>query len=435
MALAMFSHPNLSVNENSQMKLLTRYSLVSIALMIAIFIASAAVLYRFTEIILTREMVADLNGVKTKLENYVNEFHKFPEGFPLDEEELFYMVTDKPFPEQSQLTTMYSQREKKMHNFMKIDFPIMLDHVWYKVTIAKPLEGMHHLSDALITISILTIFIIIFLEIILNNYLLKRLWRPFYKAIEIMRGFRLGESNSLDFPKTSISEFSFMNSSLQFATNKARQDYFVLKEFTENASHEMQTPLSIIRSKLDMIIQEKEFSQKQSELIREAYRSVKKLTTLNRSLLLLAKIENQQFDNKIALDLKNKVEEKIEQFRELWQHNEIAVVSKLENSKALHIDPELLDILLNNLFSNASNHNIPHGYIGITLKPDQFIICNTGDPEPLNEQRLFTRFYKTSINSNQNGLGLSIIKQISKVSGLSIHYSFMDHKHSFTLGW
>jgi len=418
------------------MKLLTRYSLVTLIVMLGIFIASSAVLYRFTQIILIKEMDADLKGVKERVLTFVEKNHSFPTGYPLDEEKIFFTPSgNQPIGESSAVTTMFSQRENKMHNFMRLDFPLMVQNQWYKVTIAKPLEGMHHLSNALITISIGTIFIIIFIEMTLNGYLLRRLWRPFYKSLEIMREFRLGGSATLAFPATSISEFSFMNDSLQLATSKARQDYLVLKEFTENASHEMQTPLSIIRSKLDILIQEKELSENQSQLASEAYKSIKRLTTLNRSLLLLAKIDNHQYDNRQPLRLNEKVKEKIEQFRELWHNHEIAVVSHLEASNPLTIDPELLDILLNNLFSNAINHNIPHGYIGISLTPNQLKISNTGDAQPLDEQRLFTRFYKASINSNRNGLGLSIMKQIALASGLLIRYNFEDHKHAFTIAW
>jgi signal transduction histidine kinase len=264
---------------------------------------------------------------------------------------------------------------------------------------------------------------------------LKRMWRSFYKSMEIMRGFRLGGSSDLNFPETSINEFEFMNKSLQMATTKAKQDYLLLKEFTENASHEMQTPLSIIRSKLDVLIQERDLSRKQSELVTDAYRSIRRLTNLNRSLLLLAKIENRQFDNKQLVNVTEKVQEKVNQFKELWGSHEIAFVSRIQEDITLTLDPELLEILLNNLFSNASNHNIAHGYIGIILSAGRFSISNTGDPSALDSQKLFTRFYKTSLTSNQNGLGLSIIKQITRVSGLGVHYEFRDQKHTFSITW
>lgn len=245
-----------------------------------------------------------------------------------------------------------------------------------------------------------------------------------------MRDFNLVKTRMLDFPKTSTNEFSFMNKSLLFVADKAKQDYLLLKEFTENVSHEIQTPLSIVRSKLDLMIQEESLSQKQSELAKEAYASIKKLSRLNQSLLILAKIENQQFTNKEKMNLKEKAEEKIEQFRELWQSNQITIASEL-NESFCFINPELLDILLNNLFSNASNHNIPNGFIKINLAKNKLTVSNSGSPIPLDKNKLFTRFYKPSINSNNNGLGLSIIKQIAMASGINISYDCDGNTHSF----
>ncbi len=220
-----------------------------------------------------------------------------------------------------------------------------------------------------------------------------------------------------------------MNESLQLATGKARQDYLLLKEFTENASHEIQTPLSIIRSKLDIMIQDEALSQKQSELAKEAYSSIKKLSRLNQSLLLLAKIDNQQFGDKEEIDLSKKVKEKIDDFRELWCSHNLPCTSEIQESSC-SMNPELLDILLNNLFSNAGNHNVPNGFIRITLEKNKLTVCNSG-AGPLDEKKLFTRFYKTSVNSSHNGLGLSIIKQITKISGINIAYCYHDNAHSF----
>ena len=417
------------------MKLLTRFSLVNLIVMVAIFLASSLIIYKFTQVILIREMDADLKGVEEKVETYVKQYNRMPTGFPLDEEMISFANTGpQKVNRHSELTQMFSRREDKMHNFIRLDFSLWFNNSWYKVTIAKPLEGMHHLSKALITISVLTILIIIIISVVLNSILLRRLWRPFYKSMDIMRSFKLGSTDLPAFPKTSINEFSFMNDSLAIAIDKARQDYLTLKEFTENASHEIQTPLSIIRAKLDMLIQEKDLSKNQSELVREAYTSIKKLSRLNQSLLLLAKIENQQFDNKQIMNLQEKVEEKIDQFRELWQNKDITIRSSLAESY-LKISPELLDILLNNLFSNASNHNEPLGEIAIALKQNELTISNSGSNGALDEKKLFTRFYKSSVNSNHNGLGLSIIKQISKVSAINTYYQYSDNRHTFIVCW
>src|SRR5664279_2422002 len=118
-----------------KMKLLTKYSLVNVIVMVAIFIASSFLLYKFTQVILIREMNADLRGVQNKIGEYVNRYNDFPKGFPLDEEELSFVSTGNKKPNRSiELTQMFSRRENKMHNFMKLDFPLWFHNQWYKVT-------------------------------------------------------------------------------------------------------------------------------------------------------------------------------------------------------------------------------------------------------------------------------------------------------------
>ena len=417
------------------MKLLTQYSWINLLVMIMIFMLSCAVLYQLTHYILIREMDADLSGIEKKVSSYAARYQALPAGYPLDEEKISFEPTGSLQAARSlALVQLFSEREGKMHNFRQLVFPLQVSGEWYRVRVAKPVEGMHHLSRALIAVSVVTILVTILISLWLHRLLLRKLWKPFYASLGIMRSFQLGRTNDLHFPATNIAEFSFMNESLLMATRKAEQDYLLLKEFTENASHEIQTPLSVIRSKLDMLIQDKELSEKQSELAKAAYAAIKRLSRLNQSLLLLAKIENQQFNNSRRISLPEKITEKIQQFHELWLSRDITVTTRLQESY-LCINPELLDILLNNLFSNASNHNIPSGLISIELSPNSLKVANTGSRHALDGQRLFSRFYKESVNSNHNGLGLSIIKQISKVSSMQASYQFIGNQHAFLISW
>ena len=417
------------------MKLLNKFSLINLLLMIFIFIVSSIIIYNLTQVILLREIDNDLAGIEEKINNYVSKNQMFPIGNPLDEERLIFQKTGIIKPNRNvTLIKLYSAREKKMHNFREIAFPLNFNKQWYRVTIAKPLEGVHHLSQALLIVSLITILATILISLFLNRLYLRRLWKPFYESISIMRNFKIGSSESLIFPRTTIEEFSFMNESLSIASEKAKQDFLLLKEFTENASHEMQTPLSIIRSKLDVLIQDKNLSEKQSELVESSYASIKKLSRLNQSLLLLTKIENQQFDLKNQIDLKSKITQKINQFSELW--DSYLIKSHIElNESYINMSPELLDILLNNLFSNAINHNITPGFIQIELNKRSFIIQNKGSNDKLDDTRLFSRFYKATINSKSNGLGLSIVNQICKVSKIDLSYKFQSDLHSFSLSW
>jgi signal transduction histidine kinase len=400
-----------------------------------IFILSGVIINQLSQVILIREMDADLQGIELKIKAYTHQTNTLPTGNPLDEERLSVVPTgETAVAPASSLIQLYSDREKKMHNFRQRVFPLQFSGQWYKVIIAKPIEGMHHLSRALLTISLTTILVMILITILLNNVVLRKLWKPFYASLESLRHFKLGKTNALQFPQTSVAEFSFLNETLRTAIEKAEQDYLVLKEFTENASHEMQTPLSIIRSKLDVLIQHTNLSEQHGDVLAEVYAAIKKLSMLNRSLLLLAKIENQQYNDVQLIDLKQAVTEKITQLRELCQSYQVELTANLEEA-TIHMNTVLLDILLNNLFSNAINHNSTPGAIHITLNKKQLSISNMSTGEALDEKRLFSRFYKASINSNSNGLGLSIIKQITKVSGVDIEYSYLNPVHSFILKW
>jgi signal transduction histidine kinase len=249
-----------------------------------------------------------------------------------------------------------------------------------------------------------------------------------------MRGFKLGKVKEVELPHTTIEEFAFLGGNLKETIQKAEEEYQSLKEFTENASHELQTPLAIIRSKLDLYIQRDDLSEAQSEELKEIYFAVKRLSRLSSSLLLLTKIENQQFDQVSAINLRQKIEEKVQQFQELWKNNELRLYYQLEDT-TINANGDLIDILLNNLLSNASRHNLKGGIIEIHLKADQLTVSNTGSLKALDSKRIFRRFYKEKAHGEHNGLGLSIIKQICEQSHISIVYFYKDGKHGFQLEW
>ena len=301
-------------------------------------------------------------------------------------------------------------------------------------TVAKSLEGTDDLANSILFISLATILLIMGTSLIINRVLLKRLWKPFYSSLDILKNFRVDKKQSLDFPSTQIDEFTFMNHTIQKTTNQAQQEYSLLKEFTENASHEMQTPLAIIRSKLDLLIQDENLSEGQSKTMQSAYSAIEKLSRLNQSLLLLAKIENNQFAETTNINLKQKLEEKLDAFHELWQNQGISVSSSLADA-TVSLNNELTDILLNNLLSNATRHNFSNGCIKIVLKEKTLEISNSSKEKELNSQQMFLRFFSQDKKSRYNGLGLSIIKQICDVSGFSIRYLFTGNEHRFILSW
>ena len=165
------------------MKLLNKFSLINLLLMIFIFIVSSIIIYNLTQVILLREIDNDLAGIEEKINNYVSKNQMFPIGNPLDEERLIFQKTGIIKPNRNvTLIKLYSAREKKMHNFREIAFPLNFNKQWYRVTIAKPLEGVHHLSQALLIVSLITILATILISLFLNRLYLRRLWKPFYES-------------------------------------------------------------------------------------------------------------------------------------------------------------------------------------------------------------------------------------------------------------
>ena len=239
----------------------------------------------------------------------------------------------------------------------------------------------------------------------------------------------------LFFPPADTDEFHLLNETLNGVVEKAQKDYFILKEFTENASHEMQTPLAILRSKFDLLIQSDDLTEAQSQTLQGSYDAIQSMKKLNQSLLLLAKIENQQFSGIVTIDIVQAIANKQKQFAEQWKSNGIKVDVKAQPD-TIAGDPELIDILLNNLLSNATRHNIKDGFICISVANHTLRIDNSGEAKPLDAGKIFNRFYKTSNSGGQHGLGLSIVKQICEVSAYQCTYHFAPANiHSFTITW
>jgi signal transduction histidine kinase len=417
------------------MKLLDRYNRFNLPVMIGVFIISGLLSYFFIRQALQNELDWGLERVYARIQDYINKHNRLPEVNSFDDMGIEFEKTGAPVNSAHFLTTKKNIPEQhKDHISRQLVSGVRINNVFYKITITSPLEGTRHMTRVILVITITTIFLIILVSVLFNRYVLSRLWKPFYESLRLVRRFKVDSPAPILFPETGTDEFAFMIDNLKIATVRGAEDYQLLKEFTENASHEIQTPLAIIRSKLDILIQDGKVTETHGETVKAAYRAVKKLSRLNYSLLLIAKIDNQHFDNKSALNLHSKLEEKLFEFRELWQGNNITVESDLAATE-ITANHELIDILLNNLLSNATKHNIRDGKINIELRPSCLSIINTGAPGALHSGRLFKRFYKEIPNSENNGLGLSIIKQICDASATTPSYRFSGNTHAFVLSW
>lgn len=416
------------------MKLFTRYNQISLPIILGIFFLSGIGSYLWIDHLFISDFDESLVEQAQKIALYTHKTGSFPRSGLTDDWLITYQPNNKVVSPHYQTNERYDPDDKDSSKYRNLYYTYNKDGQYYLITISKSLEELEGLSRYVAMIIMITVLAVIIVTILLNHFLLRKLWRPFYHTLNLLKEYKPGSRKTVPLSETGIEEFNFMNASIADMIHNTEKEYALLKEFTENASHEMQTPISIIRTKLDMIVQGENLSELQSLAMESAYQSVRRLSNLGQSLLLLSKIENNQFTDITLIDLEDKIKNKIIQLEEYWLEKQITVSFKSEASM-INTNPDLLDILLNNVLSNASRHNIKGGSINIYLKQHELAVGNTGNGEPIDPARIFTRFYKQRKHSMDNGLGLAIIKQICDHTGVKVSYQFTDQQHRFSFTW
>ncbi len=260
----------------------------------------------------------------------------------------------------------------------------------------------------------------------------KSLWKPFEQTLESIGTFRLEKSSVPDLPQSDVKEFATLNEALRRLMEKSVNSYQAQKEFTENASHELQTPLAIFQAKLELLLQQPELSESQAEIIQDLFQITSRLSRLNRNLLLLAKIDNDQFDNKETICLDAFMDKLLPSLETVSGR---LTIERRYSPGPLMVEANgvLLESMVSNLFINAVRHNRAGGKIIISIAGNALSIANTSDEPALPTEHIFNRFYRPAQGKGGNGLGLAIVKAIADYHGWNVAYDFHDGTHSFTV--
>jgi signal transduction histidine kinase len=289
------------------------------------------------------------------------------------------------------------------------------------------------LIQSIVKVQVILLLLLLAGLFIINRNLSKKVWMPFYTTLNKLKNYKVEKHEPLALSKSAITEFNDLNTSLQELTERTYQSYISQKEFTENASHEMQTPLAVFQSKLELLMQTMPLSEEQAELMSDLADSGQRMARLNKSLILLTKIENSQFADKENTSLKTFIEKFILLYQPQMNEKQITVESKITTDEILNANTSLLEVLISNLLGNAIRHNHVGGSIIIKLHAGELIIENTGRLTPLDETKIFERFQKDSIDSNSIGLGLEMVKKVCSINHYEVAYQFINNLHSFTV--
>ena len=293
-------------------------------------------------------------------------------------------------------------------------------------------------EDLMKSIAILFLVIISLLLVglfVITKRLSINLWKPFYETLNQIEKFEIDKSNHPKFTETNIEEFNRLNNSIEKLITKNTSIYHSQREFIENAAHELQTPLAVFQAKIDTLIQNADFTQEQYKMLSSLNDSVSRLNRLNKNLLLLSKMENDIYNEKQTINLKEAIEKHFDFFTEQAKAKNLIIKTEMNEAVAVKSNPVLAEILISNLFLNAIRHNVSDGQVLVTLSNHSLTFSNTGQSQTLVADKLFNRFSKSNPSEQGNGLGLAIIKKIADQNNWKISYSFANNFHSFSVAF
>jgi len=412
------------------MKLAQRYNRANLITSFIILTITGAIYYIAIHFILTGKLDKDLVIEEKEIEAYARKYGKLLSPGDFLHQKVTYqkLYRGQNVERNFFYSSFYNGQEKEFEPGRSLITSIDLHGKHYLVTISKSRAESEDLIQLIFMITLAVTILLLVTLMLINKFVLQRIWSPFYSTLAMMKAFNIAQKEQIKVQPTKIDEFNELNDSASAMADRVRKDYKELKSFTDNAAHEMMTPLAIINSKLDTLLQTGTFSVAQGAVIEDIYTAIGKLIKLNQSLLLIAKIENNLIADLQDIDMQQLLSYKASQFQELFEKDRLALKRELQPLK-VKMSRHLADILLNNLFANAIRHNHSGGNIEVILKAGALTISNTGISQELDNQ-LFERFSKSAA-SEGTGLGLAICKQICMLNGFTIDYQYLENRHHF----
>jgi signal transduction histidine kinase len=414
------------------MKLLDKYNRISLLTTIMVMIVTGVIYYFTISYILTDQVDKDLAVEENEIFDYVKLNHNLPQVFKSDDLKIqFKAIGNGTVVRKFMNTQFWDEKENDQETARGLQSWVRVNGVNYRINILESKVETEDLIRLIFFITLGIILLLIVVLVIINRLVLRNLWQPFYEMLRQIKLFNLTDQNSITRLNAGVEEFRDMNEEISAMSARVKQDYQELKIFVENAAHELMTPIAVMNSKLDSLIQTGSLNEQQGALIGDMYGTMSKLTRLNKVMLLLTKIENKLINDHEELDLRAAVEATCSEFQDLAFDKELKLHMELSDV-TLVMSKTLLDILLGNLLGNAIRHNRPGGSMSIKLNDQALIIQNTGRVEPLDAGTIFRRFQK-SPESEGSGLGLTLARQICNNNGFRLLYNYEEHLHTFTV--
>jgi len=417
------------------MPLLTRIIRQHILISVLIFLLGGLLAYRLFKQQVIKETDYSLRG------SVHNTVHLLEKGLPPDKLQTPWLHIQAIAPDSGRLgqrvfsDTLAYHRPTQGEEWMRqLTTVVVVDDQWYEI---RRTLVIFEERDVIRTVaySVLWLFAGLTLALVLSHYWFsRRLLQPFHRTLSAVRTFDLKGKQAFVLPPSQIKEFDELNRVLNRLIQHNRREYHALKEFSDNASHEMQTPLAIMRAKLDLLVQSPSLNEQDLELVNAIYASVDKLSRLGNALALLTKIENDEFRAFESTALRPVVDKLLFGLEEVIDMKGLHVQHDLRDAQ-IPCHPVLADVLVVNLLQNAIRHNQVGGKVQVDLSPGRLRIANSSEGRPLEAEHIFRRFERDRRQQESIGLGLAIVKKICEVHHFELLYRFEAQMHVIEVTW
>jgi len=417
------------------MKLLTKTTLYIATLSLFLFFIMGIIFFHVLKNMSIAELNRDLTGIQEVVDDIFPHFLGGQlTGLPgLDSISIEQARTGMDPSDQFGDTLMYEARTNQFRTYRYLQFQVEHGNVAYTVKLFKSTTPADQLVEKVTLM--MTMMVILFLAGIffLNRFIFANLWKDFFDALEKLKQFdTVKEPITLGEPD--VEEFMELKKVLERMTLRLSSDYRELREYTDHTTHELQTPLAVIKTKIELLMQSSNLGSGEMQLLQSINTSINHLSRLNTTLALITRIENQQFTDRKEINLSAMVNDHIEMFQELIALREISVETDIsDKEKVISMDMGLADIMITNLLKNAIVHNEDGGRIFIEITDEVLRISNNGPSLKFNEQDLFRRFVRDTKKTGNFGLGLSLVKKICDYYGFKLSYMHENSLHIFTI--
>lgn len=301
----------------------------------------------------------------------------------------------------------------------------------YELSVFTPTIEKRDLQEAIFHLLIALFATLLIAILVINIWVFRRSMKPFYQLLNWLDKYRLGQENEPLDISTDTSEFRKLNETVKRYATHSEEIYRQQKLFIGNASHEIQTPLAVCQNRIEMLMEDESLSEEQLSELAKTYQTLEYVSKLNKSLLLLSKIDNSQFADSANVCINELVHRYMDDYQEVYDYKEIKITLNEKENFHLLINETLASMLITNLLKNAYVHNNEHGTIQIEIGKDYITFSNSGDLQPLDEKRIFERFYQGKKKEGTTGLGLAIVAAICRQCSLAVSYRFVNNMHEF----